>query len=112
MQKNLFIAPSAIISESAKIYPSLRESKIIIGAHTYIYDFVVIKAVGGMGDINIGEHCYINPGSSIYSGHGVSLGNYVLIGPNCVIVGSNHESKDRNLPIRKQGFALEIATPF
>jgi len=102
--KNLFIHPTAFISPTATIQPSIRGSKILIGAYTQIYDFVVIKAVGGIGDIVIGEHCYINAHSTLYSGNGIKMGNYVLIAPGCILVPTNHSYLSRAIPIRHQGF--------
>jgi acetyltransferase-like isoleucine patch superfamily enzyme len=101
---NLQIHPTAFVCSNAVIQPSDRGSKIIIGAHTQIYDFVIIKAVGGNGDVIMGEHCYINAHSTLYSGHGITLGNYVLIAPGCVLAPTNHSYLSRATPIRHQGF--------
>jgi UDP-3-O-[3-hydroxymyristoyl] glucosamine N-acyltransferase len=46
---NLIIHETAEISRDARIIPSVRETKIVIGANTHIYEFVVIKAVVAMG---------------------------------------------------------------
>ena len=48
---------------------------------------------------------YINSGTVIYSGNGVELADNVLIGPNCSLVPVNHNFKDKNTPIRLQGFS-------
>ena len=101
---NLLIHPTAFLSSNASIQPSVRGSKIILGAYCQIYDFVVIKAVGGDGDIVMGEHCYINAHSTLYSGNGIQMGNYVLIAPGCALVPTNHSYLSRALPIRHQGF--------
>lgn len=101
---NCKIDPSANISPDARILPSVRGTKIIIGAHSEIYEFVVIRAVGGSGDIVIGEYCYINPHSTLFSGNGIKLGNYVMIAPNCSIVPTNHAMGHRGEEMRKQGF--------
>jgi len=100
----LDIHPSAVISPDARITPSARGSRIVIGAHTHIYDFVVIRPVGGTGDVIIGEHCYINPHSCLYSGNGIKFGNYVLVAPGCMIVPTNHAYGRRDIEIRHQGF--------
>lgn len=102
---NCEIDPTAVISPDARIHPSSRGTKIIIGAHSEIYDFAVIKAVGGSGDVVIGEYCYINAHCVLYSGNGIKLGNYVLIAPNCSIVPTNHENGRRDEVMRWQGFA-------
>jgi len=98
------IADSVVLSDTARIYPSVRGTRIVIGENSEIYDYVILRAVGGSGDIVIGEHCFLNPHTVIYSGHGVYLGDYVLIGPACVIAPANHETARLNVPIRKQGF--------
>ncbi|CAG0963051.1 lipopolysaccharide O-acetyltransferase [Methylophilaceae bacterium] len=99
------IHSTAIISKDARIYPSQKKTIIRIGAYSEIYDFVVIKPVGGMGDITIGEHCYINAHCTLYSGHGITFGDYVLLAPGVVVAGSNHAYSSLECEIRKQGFA-------
>ena len=94
------IDPSARISPDARIHASERGTRIVIGAQTQVYDFVVIRAVGGDGDIVIGEHCYINPHCVLYSGAGIRFGNYVLVGPNCAIVPANHAIDRTDVVIR------------
>jgi len=101
----LDIHETAYVSPDARIHPSVMGSRIVIGAGTQIYDFVVIRAVGGRGDIIIGENCYINPQTTLYSGAGITFGNYVLIGPGCSIVPANHATDRVDVPIRKQGFS-------
>jgi acetyltransferase-like isoleucine patch superfamily enzyme len=101
---NCDISDTASISPDARIFPSVLGTKIKIGAHTHIYEFVVIRAVGGAGDIVIGEHCYINPHCTLYSGNGIRMGNYVLIAAGTVIMPTNHAFERRDIEIRKQGF--------
>jgi virginiamycin A acetyltransferase len=101
----LEIDPTASISPDARIHPSTRGTTIRIGAHSQIYDFVVIRAVGGDGNVEIGQHCYINPHCTLYSGSGITLGDYVLVGPHVAIVPANHAFDRRDTVIRHQGFA-------
>ncbi|WP_374308354.1 DapH/DapD/GlmU-related protein [Dongia sp.] len=98
------IDPTAHVSQDARIIPSVRGSRIVIGPRTQIYEFVVIKAVGGAGDIVIGEECYINPHTTLYSGNGIRMGRLVLVGPGCMIVPANHAISRLDTPIRQQGF--------
>jgi acetyltransferase-like isoleucine patch superfamily enzyme len=100
----LEIDPTAYVSPDARIHASQRGTRIVIGAHTQVYDFVVIRAVGGDGDIVIGEHCYINPNCTLYSGAGIRMGNYVLVAPGCSIVPANHAHHRTDVVMRKQGF--------
>ena len=98
------IHPTAYVSPDARIHGSSRGTRIVVGAHSQIYDFVVIRAVGGTGDVVIGEHCYINPHCTLYSGAGIRFGDYVLVGPGCSIVPANHAFERLDVPIRRQGF--------
>jgi virginiamycin A acetyltransferase len=100
----LSVDPTAWVSPDARIHASQRGSRIAIGAHSQVYDFVVIRAVGGTGDIVIGEHCYINPHCVLYSGSGIRFGDYVLVGPHCSIVPANHAIERTDVVMRKQGF--------
>jgi virginiamycin A acetyltransferase len=100
-----FIHESAKISPHAIIDISTRGTHTYIGEQCVIDDFVKIKHVGGQGDVTIGSHVYINSGTVIYSGNGVSIGDNVLMGPNSSIVPVNHSFKNREIPIRLQGFS-------
>jgi virginiamycin A acetyltransferase len=100
----LEVAEGAFISPDARITPSVRGTKIFIGAHTQIYEFVCIRAVGGSGDVIIGQHCYINPGCVIYTGNGIWMGDYVLLAPGVMLMPTNHAYERRDVVIRHQGF--------
>lgn len=100
----LKVGKEVFISPDARIHPSVRGSSIIIGEYSEIYDFVCIRAVGGSGDIKIGAHCYINPCCVLYSGNGISLGDYVLLAPGVMLLPTNHAFSRRDIPIRHQGF--------
>jgi len=93
-----------LIAETAVIRPSSRGSRIVIGDGCEIYDHVVIRCVGGSGDIVLGSHCYINPTCVLYSGNGIRFGSYVLLAPGVKVVPTNHAFQSRDLPIRQQGF--------
>ena len=101
---NCDIGEGVHIAETAVIQPSARGSRLVIGGHTQVYDHVVLRFVGGSGDIVIGEHCYLNPGCVLYSGNGITFGNYVLLAPGVKVVPSNHAFSSRDIPIRHQGF--------
>ncbi|MEQ1854156.1 MAG: acyltransferase [Chthoniobacteraceae bacterium] len=101
----LQLGEGVFIDPSSCIQPSTRGSVIRIGAHSQIYNFVTIKAVGGSGDIVMGEHCYINPTCVIYSGNGIKMGDYVLLAAGVMLMPTNHEFGRRDIPIRHQGFA-------
>lgn len=98
------IHPEAYVSPLADIEDSIRGSRIIIGARTYIDSFVKIKPVGGVGDLTIGPNCVINSGCVLYTGNGINIGAGVAIAANCTLAPANHEYRSHNKPIRDQGF--------
>ena len=102
------ISTNSKISKLADLESSVKGSKLIIGERCMIDAFVKIKFSGGLGDIIIGNNCYINSGTVIYSGNGIVMGNYVLIAANCTLSASNHEfiSKEEWLNFRFDIFCL------
>lgn len=99
------IHKSVKIGKLASIETSSRGSSLVIGANSAIDDFVKIKFTGGQGDIVAGKNVYINSGCVLYSGNGITIGNSVLIGPNCSIVPTNHEYAEKSSFILDQRFA-------
>ena len=93
------ISEKARISNLCDLETSEKGSKIAIGENCMIDAFVKMKFAGGIGDIIIGDNSYINSGVVIYSGHGVLIGNWVLIAANCTLSATNHEfgSKDKTI---------------
>jgi virginiamycin A acetyltransferase len=100
----LSISATAKISKFADIEDSSRGSKIIINDNVTIDSFVKIKPAGGMGDLIIGANSVINPGVSIYTGNGITIGQNVMIAANCVFSPTSHEFRSRDTLIREQGF--------
>ncbi len=95
---------TARISRYADIDESVRGTQIRIGRDSMIDSFVRIKCAGGIEDVVIGERCYINSGTVIYSGNGICIGDDVLIAANCTLAPVNHAYKSRSTTIREQGF--------
>lgn len=54
-------------------------------------------------NVKIGSNVFFNRGVFITARDTVSIGNNVLIGPNAVINSGNHNYKNRNLCINRQG---------
>ena len=100
----LSISKTASVSSLSDITPSERGSNIYIGDHVFIDSLVRIKAVGGEGDIVIGDNCFINSGTVMFSGNGIVLGEWVLVAPNCTFVPVNHSFDSPEIPMRFQGF--------
>jgi virginiamycin A acetyltransferase len=92
----IVIAPDARVSPLAEIEESVRGTRIEIGPGTVVDSFVKIKPVGGSADVVIGAHCFLNSGTVIYSGNGVTLGDHVLIAANCTLAPVNHEYRYRD----------------
>jgi acetyltransferase-like isoleucine patch superfamily enzyme len=101
---SVHIDPSASISALCDIEASVRGTRIQIGAGTVVDSFVKIKPAGGSGDVTIGARTYINSGCVLYSGHGISIGEDVLIAANCTLAATNHAFDALDRPIREQGF--------
>ena len=100
----LIISQTARISPLADIEDSVRGSRIVIEDGTVIDAFVKIKPAGGAGDVRIGRNCAINSGVVIYSGNGVVIGDGCAIAANTTFAATNHECRQRDVPIREQGF--------
>lgn len=98
------IHPSAFVSPRADIEDSVKGSRIVVGAGSYIDAFVKIKAAGGSGDVVIGEKSFINSGCVLYIGNGITIGNNVSIAANCVLAPTNHEFADSSVIHQDQGF--------
>ena len=98
------IHSKAKVSHLADIEDSIRGTRIVIDENAVIDSFVKVKPAGGTGDLFIGKNTVINSGCVIYTGNGICIGNNVAIAANCTFAAVNHEYKDRNTLIRKQGF--------
>ena len=99
------IHPDARVSRLADIEDSVRGTRIVIGARSFIDSFVKIKPAGGNGDVIVGPDCVINSGCVMYTGNGIRIGQGVAIAANCTFAPVNHQYKSRDVPIRSQGFA-------
>lgn len=82
-----FIHPLASIGAHDKLSIG---KKVQINHNVTIWGSIVI----------IGDHTQINPNTCIYGN--VSIGNYVLIAPNCMIAGGNHNIADTTKPTMLQ----------
>lgn len=95
---------SARISPLADLEPSIRGSRIVIGADSHIDSFVKIKPAGGPGDLIIGANVTINSGCVLYTGNGIIIGDNVAVAANCVFAPVNHEFGRTDKLIVDQGF--------
>jgi acetyltransferase-like isoleucine patch superfamily enzyme len=52
------------------------------------------------GQINLGHHIYIGTGAHFYtSGGEITIGNYVMVGPNCSILAANRDMSNWETPM-------------
>ena len=98
------ISATTNISSLSDLETSVKGSRLVIGENCLVDAFVKMKFSGGTGDIIIGDNCYINSGTVIYSGHGIMMGNWVLIAANCTLSGSNHEFGAKDKTVYDQRF--------
>jgi len=98
------IHPGARVSPLADIEDSVRGTRIVVGDGAVIDAFVKIKPAGGSGDVHVGPRTVINSGCVLYTGNGIRIGEGVAIAANCTFAPVNHEYRQRNVPIRSQGF--------
>lgn len=71
-----------------------------IGDNTIIEDDTLLNL---SGDCQIGSNCYLSVRVLIGCSLKVLIGNQVAIGPNVIILDTNHEFDDVNRPIVEQG---------
>jgi acetyltransferase-like isoleucine patch superfamily enzyme len=75
----------------------INHSRIVLSKFTIINSNVTLWPT----KLHIGENSQINPGTAIYGN--VFIGNNVMIAPNCMIAGGNHNFLNINTPMRFQG---------
>jgi acetyltransferase-like isoleucine patch superfamily enzyme len=67
-----------------------------LGAHTKIYSIDMTEPF----NVSIGHHVYINKNCDILTtGSKVTIGNYVMIGPNVTFIAQNHDISDWRKPM-------------
>lgn len=102
------IHPTVSICWSASIDPA--RGRIAIGRHSSLDEGVILRAYGGQ--IEIGEHCTVNPYCYLHGGGSLRIGNGVRIAAHTVIIAANHIFADPDQYIylqgeRRQGIVIE-----
>lgn len=98
------IGKNTFIEKGAKLIPVGGwgvAGHIVIGDNCYIGKGAMLIPQGG--DIVIGDHSSVNPYTILFGMGGLRIGNYVRIGPRCVIVPQNHNYSKKDVVIDKQG---------
>jgi len=100
-RRNIHLEDNVHIGRYTALLASDKKESIKIGKDTYIHPFCTLRAFKGY--IHVGKECSLNPYSAIYGDGGVEIGNYVRIASHVVIVASEHNWEDPNIPIHFQG---------
>ena len=74
------------------------------GANVKVWNGVQIDSPA---KLTIGKNVSINRNCILHAGGSIEIGNDVLIGPNVVIYSQNHNFKEQNILIRKQGYTVK-----
>jgi acetyltransferase-like isoleucine patch superfamily enzyme len=84
-RKTCRLAPGARLARAARIANQRPSSDAIrIGANSLVAGQLMTFAHGGR--IELGQYCYIGENSRVWSGASVTMGNFVLIAHNVMIV--------------------------
>jgi acetyltransferase-like isoleucine patch superfamily enzyme len=73
----------------------------------YIYPGARLSHVYGM---SIGRNFHVNAGAFLYGRGGLTIGDHVMVGPNAVIVTSQHRWDDPRLPMVLLGHQMAPVT--
>lgn len=95
----LKLGADAWIKPSARI--NYRRGRVAIGHSVTLQKGSLIDAQRGY--VTLGDDVSVNHYSIILGTGGVSIGNYVRIAAQCMIVSFDHNFQNRDLPITKQG---------
>jgi acetyltransferase-like isoleucine patch superfamily enzyme len=77
-------------------------SNLRLGRHTTVSSFTKIKVSDG--PLVTGEHCGFGTGCFVAAGEGgITLGDYVICGPNVTLVASNYSYEKLGVPLEQQG---------
>jgi acetyltransferase-like isoleucine patch superfamily enzyme len=107
-RKRISIGEQTKVGAHCRLNVDTEKGFIKIGARCLISPFAMLMTYGG--DIEIGNDCSINPFCVLYGHGGLKIGNGVRIACGTVIIPSNHNFGDTEVPIHKQGVSSEGIT--
>jgi acetyltransferase-like isoleucine patch superfamily enzyme len=81
---------------------SVNANLLVIGKHSKIYEYVIIREQE-QAILTLGDYVQIGPFCVIFPDGGITIGNNVLIGPHCVFAASNHDYIQTKVPVRFSG---------
>ena len=97
--RHVHITPTTRISPRAMLHP--RKDHLRIGSDSTIGPGAIVQ-----GNITIGDHSSVQANSILvgYGEHGkITIGNYVRIAPQVMMIAGNHVFADPDRPIHEQG---------
>ena len=75
--------------------------RITFGRKTTIHPYT--RIILGAGSVTMGTYCNMQSFTTVAAGDStVRIGNDVRIGPNCNLLGEDHEYRDRDTPVHRQ----------
>jgi len=97
------LAGGARLYGGARIMLGSRAGQLEIGRGFRLLRYAMVNTVSPTGRIVIGTNVHVGESSMITSGVSIEIGDDVVIGPQTIIVDSNHCWEDLSQPIRVQG---------
>ena len=99
------------VGKNVKFYGGVRiagnsPDAIFIGNDVRILRGATISTTPN-GKITIGDRVHIGEGTIIFGGLSIKIGNDVIIGPQNVIVDSDHRYQDLSIPMNRQPLSFE-----
>ena len=104
---NLEWGPHCRVDWRARLDTSLG-GRIILGARCEIHPGAILATYGG--EIRIGNDSTVNPYSILYGHGGLTIGSGVRIAAHCVLIPANHNFKNPNEFIFRQGLTTKGIT--
>jgi acetyltransferase-like isoleucine patch superfamily enzyme len=104
----IHIGNQVLLKTDCELMPGSKEKSIMVLDHSEIHERCVLRAFNG--HIHIGRHSSINREGIIYGAGGVTIGDYVRIGPRANIVSANHNFRDPKKKIMEQGLTCKPVT--
>jgi acetyltransferase-like isoleucine patch superfamily enzyme len=104
------VGKDSIIHQGVEILvenPQMDGRGVFIGSQCIIYprNRLVLgdMAANPNANMTIGNHVLVNAGGYLSGEGGLTIGDYVLIGPNTCILSAGHRYEDPTMPIQRQG---------
>lgn len=106
-RKDLYVGKYVKIEDGVSIQ-SVSENGVRLGDNVTICQNAIIRPSGFYGGVlgkglTMGHHSSIGAFSYIGCSGQITIGEHVMIGPRCTMIAEQHNFKDINIPMQKQG---------